>query len=330
MIINLKYITILVKVLCFNRYPLYSCNLKYLFRCLLMSTTDFSSSPFTRSENIIVKPLICSETKGSQSKITEGGLRLQGKGKGNSDEKPLITVVTVVYNGAESLEDTIISVIEQGYDNVEYIIVDGGSTDGTLNIIKQYEHVIDYWISEPDKGIYDAMNKGIDLGAGKWINFMNAGDYFFDADVLLKIFDSASDFNGFDVIYGDHEVKYPNKKRIVKAGDVRGLWKGSQFCHQSSFVRLAFHKNKKFNLNRKIAADFEFFYMSMRAGSGMIYLPIIFSKVSSGGVSDVKRLESIGERYACLDKNIIEKIFYAYLYFKEFLKIKIRKVFNIF
>ncbi|HAH56818.1 MAG TPA: glycosyltransferase, partial [Bacteroidales bacterium] len=85
-----------------------------------------------------------------------------------------MTVVTVVFNGVEFLEDTIKSVIGQTYDNVEYIIVDGGSKDGTLDIIKKYEYAIDYWVSEPDKGIYDAMNKAIDLGSGDWINFMNA------------------------------------------------------------------------------------------------------------------------------------------------------------
>jgi len=101
---------------------------------------------------------------------------------------PLITVITVVLNGEKALEETIKSVISQTYPNVEYIIIDGGSTDGTLDIIKKYEDYIDYWVSEPDKGIYDAMNKGVDLTTGQWINFINAGDRFYDEDLIEEIF----------------------------------------------------------------------------------------------------------------------------------------------
>src|SRR5690606_2169009 len=189
------------------------------------------------------------KTPDSEQKIAEGGLRLQGLYKTSSEDKPLITVVTVVYNGAEFLEETIKSVIEQTYDNVEYIIVDGGSIDGTLEIIKKYDHAIDYWVSEHDKGIYDAMNKGIDLGSGDWINFMNAGDLFFECETLTKVFSNGSDYSDADVIYGDHEARYPNKTKIVKAGKVSDLWKGSQFCHQSAFIYMPYHKINRYGAN---------------------------------------------------------------------------------
>lgn len=91
---------------------------------------------------------------------------------------PKVSIITVVYNGEKELENTILSVIRQTYDNLEYIIVDGGSTDNTINIIKKYANKISYWISEPDKGIYDAMNKGIDVANGEWLLFRNCGDYF--------------------------------------------------------------------------------------------------------------------------------------------------------
>ena len=106
----------------------------------------------------------------------EGGLRKNGHFKKSNSNRPLISIITVVMNGAQFLENTILSVIEQNYDNIEYIVVDGGSSDKTLKIIKKYEHIIDYWISENDNGIYDAMNKGLNLSRGEWINFMNAGD----------------------------------------------------------------------------------------------------------------------------------------------------------
>ncbi len=101
--------------------------------------------------------------------------------------KPLVSIITVVYNAEEYLEETIQSVIGQTFKNIEYIIIDGGSTDGTFDIIKKYEHAIDYYISEKDEGIYDAMNKGIEAANGEWINFMNGGDTFHNSNVLQSL-----------------------------------------------------------------------------------------------------------------------------------------------
>jgi len=110
----------------------------------------------------------------------EGGLRTQGCFKQSLPDKPLITVITVVFNGAEHLEDTIKSVIGQTYPNVEYIIIDGGSTDGTLDIIRKYKQAIDYWVSEKDKGIYEAMNKAVKLARGDWFLFLGSDDLLID------------------------------------------------------------------------------------------------------------------------------------------------------
>ena len=110
----------------------------------------------------------------------EGGLRTQGYFKHSEKDKPLISVITVVFNGEKYLEQTIQSVIKQTYDNVEYIIIDGGSEDGTLGIIKKYEGMVDYWVSEPDQGIYDAMNKGLNVFSGEWVLFLGSDDYLFN------------------------------------------------------------------------------------------------------------------------------------------------------
>ena len=126
----------------------------------------------------------------------EGGLRTQGYFKTSLEGKPLITVVTVVFNGEQFLEETILSVMNQTYENIEYIIIDGGSTDGTLNIIKKYENSIDYWVSEYDRGIYDAMNKGIALSQGDFIGFLNADDLY-NLEVIEELSNALS-LNDFD------------------------------------------------------------------------------------------------------------------------------------
>ena len=238
------------------------------------------------------------------------------------EAKPLITVVTVVYNGEQFLEETILSVINQTYDNVEYIIIDGGSTDGTLEIIKKYEHAIDYWVSEKDQGIYDAMNKGIHLATGDWINFMNGGDAFFATTSITEVF-SSIDLARVDIFYGNHQVIYPSgRKRFAKAGLVKNLWKGSQFCHQASFVKATYHKAHKFNLCTKIVADFEFFYKSWKSNAVFQFTDVTVARFEAGGVSDVKRIDSILGFWVIVDKSLKVNVFYiAHIFFEDTKKI---------
>jgi glycosyltransferase involved in cell wall biosynthesis len=132
---------------------------------------------------------------------------------------PLISIITVVYNGVSTLEQTILIVINQTYKNIEYIIIDGGSIDGTVDIIKKYEDKLAYWVSEPDKGIYDAMNKGIDKATGEWINFMNAGDCFNFYNILEDGF-QMNISNMINVIYSDTLI---NRRK-------KGLDKGRLKC----------------------------------------------------------------------------------------------------
>lgn len=114
------------------------------------------------------------------------------------EKKLKITVITVVYNGIDYIEDTILSVINQDYSNIEYIIIDGKSDDGTMDIVEKYATKISYWVSESDNGIYDAMNKGIKVATGDWIIFMNCGDYFFSSDIITQVFSQM--LIGIDVV----------------------------------------------------------------------------------------------------------------------------------
>src|SRR5688572_13647639 len=110
-----------------------------------------------------------------------------------ASQRPLVSIITIVYNNRDHIEGTIKSVLFQTFTDYEYIIIDGASNDGTVDIIKQYEDKLGYWISEKDKGIYDAMNKGLRAAKGKYVWFMNSGDKIAEADTLEKIVKSASD-----------------------------------------------------------------------------------------------------------------------------------------
>ena len=153
----------------------------------------------------------------------EGGLRTKGYFKQSYRETsevsekftvPLVTIITVVFNGEKHLEQTIQSVISQTYNNIEYIIIDGGSTDDTVNIIRKYEEVIDYWVSEPDAGISDAMNKGISLATGILINHLHAGDKF-AADTTLSSVVSSYNSEGWRWCFGNQLLRSHTDDTIV-------------------------------------------------------------------------------------------------------------------
>lgn len=219
--------------------------------------------------------------------MTLAGQRVAGSAAG----LPKVSVVTVVFNGEMHLEATIRSVLGQDYPHLEYIVIDGGSTDGTLDIVRKYADRISCWRSEKDRGIYDAMNKGLQLATGAWINFMNAGDAFYSADTLTKVFSVPN--NGNTVIYGGVEIRYPDFKRLEQPGKPARLWQGMQFSHQSAFVQVGYHRVHPFNATNQIAADLEFFYQANLAGAGFLGIEQIVSTVSTGGLSEGNRVRTI-------------------------------------
>ena len=250
---------------------------------------------------------------------------------------PLITIITVVYNGEKYLEETILSVINQTYPNVEYIIIDGGSTDGTLDIIKKYEDKIDYWVSEKDKGIYDAMNKGIDLASGEWINFMNAGDKFYDEKVLEKIF-LKKNIRNYKIIYGDVETTYDSFNIIHKTGNLNNLYKGMQFSHQSTFFDVAYHKRNKYNINFDLSADF-LNIVSLYAKEGVkvfYYISYPFSSVNTDGVSEKQIFNSVFQHWKAVQyikkSNFLINLYYIFSLLKQYIKTKFlnQKVLNLY
>ena len=190
---------------------------------------------------------------------------------------PKITIITVCYNAINSIEKTIISILSQTYKNLEYIIIDGGSTDGTIDVIKKYEKQISYWKSEPDKGVYDAMNKGIELATGEWVNFMNAGDSFYNTEVLQSLNLYFSD-SQTDIIYGDTciEINNKNKYRVIPE-NISNIELHLPFCHQSCFVKSSIIKNNLFLLQYKYVADYAMFYKFYQLGYKFKYIYHIIS-----------------------------------------------------
>jgi len=231
--------------------------------------------------------------------------------------KPLISIITVSYNVVNTIEQTILSIINQNFDNYEYIIIDGGSQDGTLDIIKKYEDKINFWVSEPDKGIYDAMNKGILAANGEWVSFMNAGDRFAikDINLLEKSFNNKN----IDVIYGDMLMEKNQTLSLIKASPLLQLNYSMNFCHQSCFVRTHLLKNMPFSLNYKISADYDFFLKIFIKGSNFYYENCAISVFEYGGISSgiskkylVERLSIIYDNHTTL-KN---KLTFTYKFLK--------------
>lgn len=206
------------------------------------------------------------------------------------ETKPLITVVTVVYNGEKFLEETILSVINQTYDNVEYIIIDGGSTDGTLDIIKKYEHAIDYWVSEKDKGIYDAMNKGIQVAMGQFIGFVNADDYIYK-ETISELGIAASKVE-FDFTVGNVDIlteKGEISKRMYFVEDFKNndRYRLDMVTPHQAFFTSSNLLNKigLFDAGFKLSADFDMTIRAIDQSKNFYVFKNVVGVFREGGVS---------------------------------------------
>lgn len=241
-----------------------------------------------------------------------------------------ISVVTVVRNGEKHIEKTILSVINQKYSNVEYIIIDGMSTDGTQNIIDKYCSKINLVVREPDTGIYDAMNKGISVATGDWINFMNVGDQFYSDNVLDKLF--TNNVSDYDIIYGDSCNQYLDlgfNGRVIPA-PLNKLFFFQIMDHQSLFVRSKIIKDIKFKLKYKLAADYNLILHSYIQGYKFHHADEIVTLHSYGinGASESNRLKSALERWKIVQryrKDLSIRIYYYFDFLKCFLKDLSRK-----
>lgn len=247
------------------------------------------------------------------------------------NKKVRFSIVTIVLNDVKSIESTIKSCIDQTYVNKEYIIIDGLSTDGTLEVINKYNSCIDVFISEVDQGIYDAMNKGIRNCNGDYIIFMNSGDNFTNNNVLTKIYDQILKFSTKpELIYGDAYVfSLENKKQFYKkARSEKYYWYGMFTNHQSMLYGLDLIRNSNiyYDTSYSISADYKFTLEVLRKATSILYVPIAICKFSLDGISNQQKqcglLEAEKARteilnYGVLKNFFIRRLLYIARFFSE-------------
>lgn len=201
----------------------------------------------------------------------------------------LFSIITVCFNSAKTIGETIDSLLSQSCNDYEYIIVDGGSTDGTMDIIKEYEPKFEgrmHWISEQDKGIYDAMNKGIKMAKGEYVNFMNSDDCLED-DCLNKVKCWISEHPGIDIYYGiTLNMRHDGQEQYLMRVHHSCLCQGKMICHQSIFMSIeVFKKIGDFRINYKIIADHELLLRAQKNNCSYQPMPFVVCHFRWGGFS---------------------------------------------
>lgn len=220
------------------------------------------------------------------------------------EKNPKISIITIVYNNVRDIRYTLESVAKQDYSNIEYIIVDGLSSDGTLAIIEEYKAHIQVLISEKDNGIYDAMNKGLHAATGDYVLFLNSGDELFATDTLTKVFNSASDA---DIYYG--ETKLVNEDRQI-IGDRRHAcpehfdWTsfkyGMNVCHQAIYVKRDIAE--PYDLQYKLSSDIDWVIRAAKKAKKIVNVRGYVAKYLVGGMSQQRHKQSLKERYEIFKK----------------------------
>jgi glycosyltransferase involved in cell wall biosynthesis len=219
--------------------------------------------------------------------------------------KPVLSVITIVYNNIRDIERTMLSVLNQTYDGIEYIVVDGASNDGTLDIIKRYESRIAKLISEKDKGIYDAMNKGLALATGDYVIFMNSGDEFYAYDTVAKVFATATDA---DIYYGETEMVNDEREslgqRRHKAPDKfnwRSFKYGMSVSHQAIYIRRTLAE--PYDPQYQLSADIDWIIRAAKKAEKIVKVDGYVAKYLVGGMSKAKHKQSLLERFDIMKRH---------------------------
>lgn len=220
---------------------------------------------------------------------------------------PKFSIITVTFNAEKVLEETVRSIVSQTYKNIEYIIVDGASTDKTLSVIKKYRTHIHTLVSEPDKGLYDAMNKGIQAASGDYLCFLNAGDSFHEDDTLQLMVHSLGGKELPDILYGETEIVDSNghfiRMRRLSAPEQLN-WKsfkqGMLVCHQAFFARRTLAE--PYNLQYRFSADFDWCIRIMKKARTLHNTHLVIIDYLEEGMTTQNHKASLRERFLIMTK----------------------------
>jgi glycosyltransferase involved in cell wall biosynthesis len=219
--------------------------------------------------------------------------------------KPTLSIITIVYNNVRDIERTMLSVLNQTYSNIEYIVVDGASTDGTLEIIQRYQDRLSKVVSEKDAGIYDAMNKGLALTSGDYVLFMNSGDELFASDTVEKVFATAPDA---DIYYGETEMYNEAWQSIGKrrhSVPEKFTWKSFRFgmtiSHQAIYIRRSL--TEPYDRQYQLSADIDWILTAAKKAKTSVKVSGYVAKYLVGGMSKKRHQQSLKERFAIFTKH---------------------------
>lgn len=219
--------------------------------------------------------------------------------------EPRLSVITIVYNNVHDIERTLLSVLGQTYANIEYIVIDGASMDGTLEVLEKYESRLSKLISEKDKGIYDAMNKGLALAKGDYVLFMNSGDEIYAADTVEKVFASKPDA---DIYYGETEMYDENwnslgQRRHKAPADFswRDFKYGMSISHQAIYIRRSL--TDAYDMHYKLSSDIDWILKAARRAKKIVNTRMYVAKYLVGGMSKKRQRQSLIERFHIFSKH---------------------------
>ena len=218
---------------------------------------------------------------------------------------PRLSVITIVYNNVRDIERTIQSVVNQTYTNIEYVIVDGLSNDGTLQVIDKYKSQIAKFVSEKDEGIYDAMNKGLTIATGDYVIFMNSGDEFYDRETVAAVFASADDA---DIYYGETEMIDDDGNSLGQRrhkAPVKFTWRGFKYgmsiSHQAIYIRRSLAE--PYDRRYQLSSDIDWIIRAAKKTKKIVNVNRYVAKYLVGGMSKKKHRQSLMERFDIMKRN---------------------------